>query len=49
MPATGKCGRYSFSVQLIRKRTLGSDAIRDELPNGRGQSMGPGLCGLLER
>ena len=38
MPATAKCGRYTSSVQFIRKRSLGNEASRHKLPNGRGQS-----------
>src|SRR4029077_304455 len=47
MPATATRGRYTSSVQLNRKRSLGSEAIRDELPNGRGHSKSAGVCGLF--
>jgi hypothetical protein len=49
MPATAKGGRYSPSVQFIRKLTLGNEASRHKLPNGRRQSSGAGVCGPLAR
>ena len=49
MPASAKGGRYPSSVQLTRQLTLGNEASRHELPNGRGQSSGAGVCGLLVR
>jgi hypothetical protein len=44
-PATG--GRYPPSVQFIRQPTLGNEACRHKLPNGREQSQGAGVCGPL--
>ena len=47
MPASAKGSRYPSSVQLTRQLTLGNEASRHELPNGRGQSSGTGVCGSL--
>jgi hypothetical protein len=49
MPSTAKGGRYPSSVQFIRQLTLGNEASRYKLPNGRGQNSGAEVCGPLIR
>ena len=45
MPPPAAGSRYPPSVQFIRESTIGNEACRHKLPNGREQSKGAGVCG----
>src|SRR5216683_6606130 len=45
MPPTANGARYPPSVQFIRQPTLGNEACRHKLSNGREQRKGAGVCG----
>ncbi len=49
MPPTASDAQYPPSVQFIRQPTLGNEACRHKLSNGREQSKGAGVCGPIDR
>ena len=49
MPVATTGARNSSSVQFLRQLTLGNEACRHKLPNGREQIKRVGVCGSLDR